>query len=135
MFEISAIISFFKSGMGKVVIIGTVVLGIGTYIFILTNKLDSALEEKKYAENNVILITTEFDRLYDLQTQLEADVIKQQQDHEYALVVLKKRHKREILRTTELTKINEGIKNVKPEDDGTVANILNDTLDALRVYK
>lgn len=135
MVGISSVLGFLKSGAGKGLAIALVVLSIGAYIYVLNGKLDSAIEDKKYAENNVLLVTAEFDRLYDLQTELEADVAKQEKDHAYEIGILKLRHKQELIRTTELAKINEGIKNVKEEDDGPVANVLNDTLDALRVYK
>lgn len=128
-------LGFLKSGIGKGLALALVVLSVGTYIYVLNGKLESATKDKKYAEDNVLLVTTEFNRLYDLQAKLEADVAKQEKDHAYEISVLKKRHKRELIRTTELAKINEGIKNVKPEDDGPVANVLNDTLDALRVYE
>lgn len=130
---------FFKTDLGrksiKFMVGGVIILAIGIYIFILTNKLDSALEEKKQAENNIILITNEFYRLNDLKDQLEKDIIDQKLYHAYTVKVLKQRHDLELHRTTEMVKIKEGIRNVKEEDDGPVANILNDTLESLRLYK
>ena len=133
------ITSFFSSDVGKAsikyIIGGVVVAVLVGYIFVQGLRLDGAIVDKKEAENNVMLVNAEFDRLYTKQEKLEDDMEDQKKYHKFEVDLINKRHVIELDRAVIAAGIRGGLVNVNEEDDGNVSNILNDTLDALRLYK
>jgi len=110
-----------------------VMLGLSGYIWWINDDLEDAIEDKQYAENNVVLVTNEFDRLHNSHIQLGSDMIKQEKYYVNTMVAITEAHEKEIVRAVETAKMKERIKNVKTEDDGPIARVLGDTLDDLRV--
>ena len=133
----SIFVSFIKTDLGKKVLGGVaiaLVLGAVTlYIKILNGRIEDALDGKKQAENNIILVTKEFDILYSRHTNLEADYDEQKEYHAYSIKLLNARHKKDLIQVKNITKIKTEIANVKAEDDGEVSTILNNTLDSIRL--
>ncbi len=131
---ISTVLGFLGGAYGKIIGIGVLVASVLGYWWYLTSSLDSAREAQKYAEDNVILVTYEFDRLYGAHTKLIGDAEKQVELHKASVVALKKAQKVELARAIKLAEIRGRINNVREEDDGNVSRVLSDTLDALRLY-
>ena len=135
----SIIFSFFKTDLGKKVgygaVIGIAVGGALLYVSILKGEIKDEKELRKMAENNVVLLAKDFNLLHDKHANLVNEYELQGRHHKYAIDLLNEKHKKDVERVVLTTKIKEDIKNVKDEDDGEIANVLSDTLDALRLYK
>ena len=131
---ISTILSVITGSYGKLRGIGAVVVGICGYIWYLSSSLDSALVDKKYAEDNVVLVTYEFDRLYSVHSSLVEDTVRQKLYMEQSMAAIKEAHEVELNRAIQMAKMRGRITNVSNEDDGEVANVLSGTLNAIRMY-
>jgi len=129
--------SFISSDLGKKVIgIGAiiiVVVGFSFYITSLKSDIQDEINLRKEAENNVVLISREYEILNSSYEQLEVDYVEQAQYNMIAMQILKDLHVKEIRFREKITKIKTEIKNVEPNEDGEISNILNDTLNALRL--
>ena len=130
----SYILGLVKSNAMKYLGTGGAVLVVLIYWYILQTRLENALEAKQYAEDNVVLVTTEFDRLYDRYGELTSVYDKEVASNAQTVNRLNVLHAKELERVIATTTIKTKIKDVKDEDDGNVSNILSTTLDALRLY-
>ena len=119
----------------RLIIMGLSVVSILGYIWYITYQLDNALVGKKQAEDNIILVTNEFDTLHTKHTNLEVDYKKQTRYHKQSIAILKLKHAKDIQQERDVTKIKTEILNVKSEEDGDISIILSDTLNALRLLK
>jgi len=127
--------SFFKTDLGKQILggigIALTALVVMLYINNIKGERDNAIEDKKEAENNVVLISREFELLYNIHTSLEKDYSEQQKYHEYSINLLNEQHLKDLKLITQVTKIKTEIENVTDENDGAIAPILSTTLDAI----
>ena len=130
---VDMIISFFGSSTGKIVAYAVGIAILLGYIFILKGNLETAIEEKKYAEDNVVLVTREFDRVLGAHDMLVVDRQKDKEFFEFSTSVLVEKHQKDLAEVIAKTTIIEGIKNANDKDDGNISNVLNSTLDALRM--
>ena len=85
------------------------------------------------AEANTLLVVSEFDKLYKSNVNLQKDFNDQELLYKYNIYTLKAKHKRELIAVVKINTIKQGILNVKDTDDGGVATILTDTINALRL--
>ena len=132
---ISSIIGVITGSLGKLIGIGVAVIAIGGYMWYLSSSLDSALADKKEAEDNVVLIVREFDNLYLIHEIAIANSEKDKEFYRYNVVELKKNHEVEIDRAIYNTKMREEVRHANPKDDRNISNVLRNTIESLRMYK
>ncbi len=130
-------LSFILSNINKKTlgIIGGVliVIGIIFYIKILKSDLQNEIDARKSAENDVVLISREYELLYKTNSQLELEYAEQAKFNMIAIQVMKDQHVKELKFRERVTQIKTEIKNVEPNEDGKISNILANTLNALRL--
>ncbi len=130
-------LSFILSNINKKTlgIIGGVliVIGIMFYIKILKSDLQNEIDARKSAENDVVLISREYELLYKTNSQLELEYAEQAKFNMIAIQVMKDQHVKELKFRERVTQIKTEIKNVEPNEDGKISNILANTLNALRL--
>ena len=128
---------FFKTDLGKQILGGglivLVIVVVSIYIKMLKGDIQDEIEARKDAENNVVLISREFELLYQTHSSLEQDYSEQQKFHKYSIELLNEQHLKDLRLITQVTKIKTEIENVTDENDGAIAPILNTTLDAIRL--
>lgn len=126
---------FFKTDFGKQVVggIGVVLLILSGWWYVnsIKGERDDALNAQKDAENNVVLISREFELLYETHSSLENEFVEQGKYHKYSINLLNEIHSKDLEQMERITIIKTEIKNVKDEDDGEISNVLNATLDAI----
>ncbi len=110
-----------------------VILGTLFYIKLLKGDIQDEIDARKNAENDVVLISREYELLYQSNSQLEFEYAEQARYNIIAIQVMKDHHAKEIKFRERITKIKTEIKNVEPNEDGEISNILNSTLNALRL--
>ena len=129
--------TFILSNINKktIGIAGVVLLIIGVmfYIKLLKGNLQDEIDARKNAENDVVLISREYELLYKTNSQLEFEYKEQAKFNIIAIQVMKDFHVKELRFREKVTKIKTEIKNVEPNEDGKISKILNDTLYALRL--
>jgi len=121
----------FKGNYTKVIIavLTAVIIGFGYYY------ISSLKEERNEALSAINSITKEFNDLYDADERLKKDFKEKEAYYKHSIDVLNKKHDNEMKRLKVSLSIKRKVENVKDEDDGDVAPILNDVLDSLRMYK
>ncbi len=123
----------------RVVGIKNIIIGVGitatvAVVISLQVRLSNAEEAQKYAEDNVVLVTTEFDRLQAGHERLTKELEEQEWYYEDTVDTLIEAHQEEIKRVTKVTIMIERIRNATPKEDGNISSVLGNTLDSLRMY-
>ena len=123
----------------RVVGLKNIVIGVGVaaaiaVVISLQVRLSEAEEAQKYAEDNVVLVTTEFDRLQAGHERLTKELEEQEWYYEDTVDTLIEAHQEEIKRVTKVTIMIERIRNATPKEDGNISSVLGNTLDSLRMY-
>lgn len=131
---ISTIMGFLKSTSMKYLSAGAAVLVILIYWYILEERLQTAIEAKQYAEDNVVLVTREFDNVLKRYGELEISLATQEEYYKDSIEALEESHAEAIEDAVKIATIKDRIEGVTDEEDGNVSNVLSSTLDALRMY-
>lgn len=105
------------------------------YIAYVEVQLEDARADKKYAEDNVVLINNEYDRIADSYDLLEITYDVREEYHSKTIQELTKAHEKTVDRAVHIAITREGIRNASSKDDGNISRVLSDALDSLRMYE
>ena len=99
--------------------------------FYYNNLINTIKEQEKTLEDKEYIISNMESTLSFQSEEMDKMKIKHTKD----LDILQSKHKEDLKRTKTITIIKEKIKFIRPEEDGNISNVLNNTIQSLRILQ